>query len=230
MTGINSDRILARMMTLHPKVIDLTLDRMLPLLAKLDHPEQRLPPVIHVAGTNGKGSLLANLRAMLEAAGYRVHVYTSPHLVRFAERIRLAGKIIEEDSLSDLLLDCEKANGDTPITYFEITTIAAFKAFTETPGKIPLPLRSCRKPQKSLALNLIYMTGNGLAAEPLMAGSIGAQVARAALPLPRFMACTRLRMPQRPWPASTSLADLRSQTPPLRKGCKPSNGPRECNG
>mgnify|MGYP003630014124 FL=1 len=138
MTGINSDRILARMMTLHPKVIDLTLDRMLPLLAKLDHPEQRLPPVIHVAGTNGKGSLLAYLRAMLEAAGYRVHVYTSPHLVRFAERIRLAGKIIEEDSLSDLLLDCEKANGDTPITYFEITTIAAFKAFTETPGDILL--------------------------------------------------------------------------------------------
>ncbi|WP_340148557.1 folylpolyglutamate synthase/dihydrofolate synthase family protein [uncultured Sneathiella sp.] len=138
MTGNNSDRILARMMALHPKVIDLTLDRMLPLLAKLDHPERRLPPVLHVAGTNGKGSLLAYLRAMLEAAGYRAHVYTSPHLVRFAERIRLAGKIIEEDALSDLLLDCETANGDTPITYFEITTIAAFKAFAETPGDILL--------------------------------------------------------------------------------------------
>ena len=138
MTGNNSDRILARMMALHPKVIDLTLDRMLPLLAKLDHPERRLPPVLHVAGTNGKGSLLAYLRAMLEAAGYRAHVYTSPHLVRFAERIRLAGKIIEEDALSDLLLNCEKANGDTPITYFEITTIAAFKAFAETPGDILL--------------------------------------------------------------------------------------------
>ena len=125
-------------MSLHPKIIDLTLDRMLPLLAKLDHPEQRLPPVVHVAGTNGKGSLLAYLRAMLEAAGYRVHVYTSPHLVRFAERIRLAGKIIEEDSLRELLLACEKANGQTPITYFEITTIAAFKAFAETPGDILL--------------------------------------------------------------------------------------------
>ncbi|MDF2368531.1 folylpolyglutamate synthase/dihydrofolate synthase family protein [Sneathiella sp.] len=138
MTGTHSDRILARLMTLHPKIIDLTLDRMLPLLAKLDHPEQRLPPVIHVAGTNGKGSLLAYLRAMLEAAGYRVHVYTSPHLVRFAERIRLAGKIIEEDALSQLLLDCEAANGETPITYFEITTIAAFKAFADTPGDILL--------------------------------------------------------------------------------------------
>lgn len=125
-------------MTLHPKIIDLTLDRMLPLLAKLDHPEQRLPPVIHVAGTNGKGSLLAYLRAMLEAAGYRVHVYTSPHLVRFAERIRLAGKIIDEEALSELLLSCEAANGDTPITYFEITTIAAFKAFADTPGDILL--------------------------------------------------------------------------------------------
>ncbi len=126
------------MMTLHPKIIDLTLDRMLPLLAKLDHPERRLPPVIHVAGTNGKGSLLAYLRAMLEAAGYRVHVYTSPHLVRFAERIRLAGKIIDEEALSELLLACEAANGDTPITYFEITTIAAFKAFADTPGDVLL--------------------------------------------------------------------------------------------
>lgn len=138
MDGIESDRILARMMSLHPKIIDLTLDRMLPLLARLDHPEQRLPPVIHVAGTNGKGSLLAYLRAMLEAAGYRVHVYTSPHLVRFAERIRLAGQIISEDDLSRTLQDCETANGDTPITYFEITTIAAFKAFAETKGDILL--------------------------------------------------------------------------------------------
>lgn len=138
MTGAHSDQILSRLMSLHPKIIDLTLDRMLPLLAKLDHPERRLPPVVHVAGTNGKGSLLAYLRAMLEAAGYRVHVYTSPHLVRFAERIRLAGKIIEEKALSELLLACEMANGDTPITYFEITTIAAFKAFAETPGDILL--------------------------------------------------------------------------------------------
>ncbi len=138
MTGTNSDRILARLMTLHPKIIDLTLDRMLPLLEKLGHPERRLPPVLHVAGTNGKGSLLAYLRAMLEAAGYRVHVYTSPHLVRFAERIRLSGKIINEEALSDLLLACEAANGDIPITYFEITTIAALKAFADTPGDIML--------------------------------------------------------------------------------------------
>jgi len=138
MTENESDRILTRMMSLHPKIIDLTLDRMMPLLAKLDHPHLRLPPVIHVAGTNGKGSLLAYLRAMLEAAGYRVHVYTSPHLVRFAERIRLAGQIIDEEDLSRFLTDCETANGDTPITYFEITTIAAFKAFAETEGDILL--------------------------------------------------------------------------------------------
>ena len=138
MTTDNSDQILARLMKLHPKIIDLSLDRMLPLLAKLDHPERRLPPVLHVAGTNGKGSLLAYLRAMLEAAGYKVHVYTSPHLVRFAERIRLAGKIIDEETLAHLLIDCETANGPTPITYFEITTIAALKAFAETPADILL--------------------------------------------------------------------------------------------
>ncbi|MCF8466335.1 MAG: bifunctional folylpolyglutamate synthase/dihydrofolate synthase [Sneathiella sp.] len=138
MSRDNSDRILARLMKLHPKIIDLSLDRMLPLLAKLDHPERRLPPVLHVAGTNGKGSLIAYLRAMLEAAGYRVHVYTSPHLVRFAERIRLAGKIIGEEALSELLAACEKANGPTPITYFEITTIAALTAFAETSADILL--------------------------------------------------------------------------------------------
>ncbi len=134
----HSDTILARLMALHPKVIDLSLDRMRDILSRLDHPENKLPPVIHVAGTNGKGSLLAFLRAILEAAGYSVHVYTSPHLVRFAERIVLNGEIIPETKLSDLLLHCETANGETPITYFEITTAAAFKAFADHPADILL--------------------------------------------------------------------------------------------
>jgi len=131
---VKSDRILARLMALHPKKIDLSLGRMERLLAALDHPERKLPPVFHVAGTNGKGSTTAYLRAMLEAAGKRVHVYTSPHLVRFAERIRLAGSLIEEDHLADILARCEAANGDAPITYFEITTAAALLAFAETPA------------------------------------------------------------------------------------------------
>ena len=100
-TAHDSDLVLERLTKLHPKIIDLSLDRTWRLLERLGHPERRLPPVIHVAGTNGKGSVIAYLRAMLEAAGYRVHVYTSPHLVRFHERIRLAGKLIEEDALLD---------------------------------------------------------------------------------------------------------------------------------
>jgi len=133
-----SDRVLARLMQLHPKVIDLVLDRVWRLLARLDHPERALPPVIHVAGTNGKGSVVAMMRAMLEAAGLRVHVYTSPHLVRFAERIRLAGRLIDEDALSDLLKDCEQVNGPDPITFFEITTCAALLAFSRMPADVVL--------------------------------------------------------------------------------------------
>ncbi|MEH6545114.1 MAG: folylpolyglutamate synthase/dihydrofolate synthase family protein [Sneathiella sp.] len=133
-----TDHILTRLMALHPKIIDLSLDRMWQILEKIDHPELRLPPVIHVAGTNGKGSLLAYLRAMLEAAGYRVHVYISPHLIRFNERIRLAGSVIDEAALADLLSFCERANGSAPITYFEVTTAAAFKAFADTPADILL--------------------------------------------------------------------------------------------
>lgn len=133
-----SDRVLARLLTLHPKIIDLSLDRMERLLRDLGHPERKLPPVIHVAGTNGKGSVVAYLRAILEAAGLRVHVYTSPHLVRFAERIRLAGKLISEDALEDVLERCEQINGDIPITYFEITTAAAFLAFSEIPADVVL--------------------------------------------------------------------------------------------
>ena len=111
---------------------------MLRLLAALGDPQDRLPPVIHVAGTNGKGSTVAFLRACLEAAGKRVHVYTSPHLVRFAERIRLAGKLIAENALIAVLEECERANGGAPITFFEITTAAAFLAFSRTPADYAL--------------------------------------------------------------------------------------------
>jgi len=129
-----SDRVLERLMSLHPKVIDLTLGRVERLLAALDHPERRLPPVIHVAGTNGKGSTIAMIRAGLEAGGARVHVYTSPHLARFHERIRIAGGLIAEDRLMALLERCEAVNGGAPITFFEITTAAAMLAMAETPA------------------------------------------------------------------------------------------------
>jgi dihydrofolate synthase/folylpolyglutamate synthase len=133
-----SDRVLARLMRLHPKRIDLSLGRIERLLAALGNPEERLPPVVHVAGTNGKGSVVATLRACLEAGGWRVHAYTSPHLVRFHERIRLAGALIEEEALVALLEECERANGAAPITFFEITTAAAFLAFARTPADIVL--------------------------------------------------------------------------------------------
>ena len=133
-----SDRVLTRLMRLHPKKIDLTLGRVERLLAALGNPQDRLPPVIHVAGTNGKGSTVATMRACLEAAGYRAHVYTSPHLVRFHERIRLAGELIDEDALLAALDECERANGGAPITFFEITTAAAFLAFSRTPADIVL--------------------------------------------------------------------------------------------
>ena len=125
-------------MTFHPKVIDLTLDRVWRLLAALGHPERTLPPVIHIAGTNGKGSTQAMLRAGLEATGARVHAYTSPHLARFHERIRLGGRLIDEGALSAVLDECLRANGDTPITYFEITTCAALLAFARTPADYTL--------------------------------------------------------------------------------------------
>ncbi len=121
-------------MTLHPKVMDLVLDRVWRLLAALDNPQDRLPPVIHVAGTNGKGSTQAMIRAGLEQSGAKVHAYTSPHLARFHERIRLAGDLISEDALTEVLDRCYAANGGEPITYFEITTVAALLAFAETPA------------------------------------------------------------------------------------------------
>ncbi len=127
-----SDAILARMMALHPKIIDLTLDRMWRLLEALGSPQEKLPPVVHLAGTNGKGSTQAMIRAGLEGGGRKVHAYTSPHLARFHERIRLAGELIDETHLSAVLDECWEANNKQNITYFEITTCAALLAFSRT--------------------------------------------------------------------------------------------------
>ncbi len=133
-----SDLVLQRLMSLHPKIIDLTLERVYRLLARLGNPQNKLPPVVHFAGTNGKGSTQAFMRTALEAAGYKVHAYTSPHLIRFHERIRLAGALISEPDLLALLERVEEANSPEPITYFEITTVAAILAFSETPADILL--------------------------------------------------------------------------------------------
>jgi dihydrofolate synthase/folylpolyglutamate synthase len=130
------DAALERLRALHPMLIDLSLGRMQRLLADLGHPQRRLPPVVHVAGTNGKGSTVAFLRAIAEAAGLRAHVFTSPHLVRFAERIRLAGHLIGDDALAEVLARVEAANAGQPITFFEITAAAALFAFSKTPADI----------------------------------------------------------------------------------------------
>jgi dihydrofolate synthase/folylpolyglutamate synthase len=136
------DSILTRLLALHPKRIDLSLDRVTRLLAALGDPQRKLPPVIHVAGTNGKGSTVAFLRAMLEAGGHRVHTYTSPHLVRFNERFRLAsspeGVLVSDAELSAVLEECESANAGAPITVFEITTAAAFVLFARHPADVLL--------------------------------------------------------------------------------------------
>ncbi len=137
------DSILARLLALHPKRIDLSLDRVQRLLAALDHPERKLPPVIHVAGTNGKGSTVAFLRAILEAAGLSVHTYTSPHLVSFNERFRLGqkggeGRLVSDDELSAALEECERANAGAPITVFEMTTAAGFLLFARHPADVLL--------------------------------------------------------------------------------------------
>jgi dihydrofolate synthase/folylpolyglutamate synthase len=177
-TPADSDAALARLLHLHPKRIDLVLDRIQHLLAALGHPERHLPPVIHVAGTNGKGSVCAFLRAMLEGSGQDVHVYTSPHLVRFHERIRLAGKLIAEDELVAVLEECERANDGAPITFFEITTAAAFLAFSrrkadalilevglggkyDATNVIPKPVATCITP---IALDHQEFLGDTLAA------------------------------------------------------------------
>jgi dihydrofolate synthase / folylpolyglutamate synthase len=134
----SSDIILDRMMALHPKIIDLTLDRMWRLLAALGNPQDAVAPVIHIAGTNGKGSTLAMIRAGIEAAGQTAHAYTSPHLARFHERIRVAGKLISEPELSAILDTCYVANVGETITYFEITTCAGLLAFSQTPADFTL--------------------------------------------------------------------------------------------
>jgi len=136
------DAIVARLNALHPKRIDLSLDRVKRLLAALDHPERKLPPVIHVAGTNGKGSTIAFLRAILEAAGQRVHIYTSPHLVRFNERFRLGevgeGALVSDDELAAALEECERVNAGAPITVFEITTVVGLLLFARHPTDVLL--------------------------------------------------------------------------------------------
>ena len=130
--------VLQRLYRFHPKSLDLSLGRLQRLLAALGNPEQHLPPVIHVAGTNGKGSTVAFLRAMLEAGGHRVHAFTSPHLVHFNERIRLAGALITDERLVALIEEIEAVNGDQPITFFEITTAVAFLAFARVPADVVL--------------------------------------------------------------------------------------------
>jgi dihydrofolate synthase/folylpolyglutamate synthase len=136
------DAILARLLALHPKRIDLSLGRIERLLTALDNPERRLPPLIHVAGTNGKGSTIAFMRAVLEAAGKSVHVYTSPNLVRLNERFRLGrqggGKFVGDAELAEALSECEAKNGDAPITVFEIETAAAFLLFSRNPADVLL--------------------------------------------------------------------------------------------
>jgi len=158
------DAIVARLAALHPKRIDLSLDRIERLLAALDHPERKVPPVIHVAGTNGKGSTIAFMRAILEAAGKRVHVYSSPHLVRFNERYRLGGQpksdisdfsqskmpnsgkpefgcegvLVSDAELSATLEECERANAGAPITVFEITTAVGLVLFARHPADVLL--------------------------------------------------------------------------------------------
>jgi dihydrofolate synthase/folylpolyglutamate synthase len=137
-TTFGSELILARLHGLHPKVIDLSLERIERLLARLGNPERRLAPVAHIAGTNGKGSTLAMLDAMLQAAGRRVQRYVSPHLVRFNERILFDGRPIAEAELADVLDECERVNDGAPITFFEITTAAAFLAFARHPADVVL--------------------------------------------------------------------------------------------
>ncbi|MDP4021821.1 folylpolyglutamate synthase/dihydrofolate synthase family protein [Methylobacterium sp. NEAU 140] len=138
----SSDALMARFLALHPRTIDLSLGRIERLLARLNHPERRLPPVIHVGGTNGKGSTIAFMRAILEEGGLSAHVYTSPHLVRFHERIRLGaiggGQFVAEDRLADAFSRCEAANAGDQITVFEITTAAALLLYAEHPADVLL--------------------------------------------------------------------------------------------
>jgi dihydrofolate synthase/folylpolyglutamate synthase len=136
--GGRFDAIVSRLHRLHPRLIDLSLHRLQRLLAALDHPERRLPPVIHVAGTNGKGSVCAFLRAFAETAGLRAHVYTSPHLVRFNERIRLAGRLVDDAALADALEAVERVNAGAEVTVFEVITAVAFVLFARVPADLTI--------------------------------------------------------------------------------------------
>ena len=133
-----SKKILRRLELLHPKKIDLSLNRLKKLLKKLGNPHYNLPPIIHIAGTNGKGSVTSFLRNIFENAKFNAHVYTSPHLVRFNERIRLNSKLISNKLLNSLLEECECQNNGEKITFFEITTAAAFLAFSRIKSDIVL--------------------------------------------------------------------------------------------
>ncbi|MBR0692382.1 bifunctional folylpolyglutamate synthase/dihydrofolate synthase [Bradyrhizobium lablabi] len=136
------EELITRLSALHPSRIDLSLDRMHGLMERLGHPERKLPPVIHVAGTNGKGSTIAYLRAILEAAGLSVHVFTSPYLVRLNECYRLGaaggGKLVSDDELRGTLEHCEHVNAGNPVTIFEIETAAAFCLFAKHPADVAL--------------------------------------------------------------------------------------------
>ncbi|MDB2390965.1 Mur ligase family protein [Alphaproteobacteria bacterium] len=136
--AMRAQHALDRLAELHPKLIDLGLDRTFALLDRLGNPHHRVPPTIHVSGTNGKGSVIAHMRAMAEGCGLRVHVYSSPHLCRFNERIRLAGKLIGDGELADLLEDVEAVNGTNEVTFFEVTTAAAMLAFSRVDADLLL--------------------------------------------------------------------------------------------
>jgi dihydrofolate synthase/folylpolyglutamate synthase len=130
------DGLIARLQARHPRLIDLSLGRMQRVLAALGHPDRRLPPVLHVAGTNGKGSVCAFMRSIGEAAGLRVHVFISPHLVRFNERIRLAGTLVSDAAMEEAIATVERVNGDAPLSVFETIQAAAFLLFAETPADL----------------------------------------------------------------------------------------------
>ncbi len=134
--SFRAEAAIARLQALHPVLIDLSLGRLEHLLARLGHPEKRLPPVIHVAGTNGKGSTCAFLRAIAEAAGRQVHVYTSPHLVRFNERIRVSGRLVSDLELAEALEHLERINAGALISVFEMITAAAFFLFAAYPADL----------------------------------------------------------------------------------------------
>ena len=235
------DDLLARFTALHPRIIDLSLGRIERLMTALGNPERKLPPVVHVAGTNGKGSVVAFMRAALEAAGYRCHVYTSPHLVKFNERIVLAGREIADAPLTALLKRVEAANAGAEITFFEITTAAAFLAFADTPADILLlevglggrldatnlvakPAMSCITPVDLDHQKYLGETLAAIAAEkagilkPGVPAVIAAQrpEAMAAIASRAEAAGTKLLIEERDWRAIPGTAGFRYEGPRWR--------------